>query len=425
METLRFLMVTTFYPPYHVGGDAVHVKYLAKALAEKGHEVHVEFVPAAYRLKRRGAPPPPSIGEDMIRLHPIPSPWGRMQPAAAYLLGRSRSITRFHNNLVEDIKPDVVHYHNISLLGMGVLRRPRSARTLYTAHDYWVRCPRSDLFKYGLYPCDTPTCVRCALVSRRPPQLWRYRRAWKGFRGVDCVIAPSKFMLRNVEQEFACPIVHIPNFTPDPNPEGRVWSPEGYYLYVGVHEPHKGIMEIASVADLRPRGLSFVFVGRGKCESLLRKLQRNGLTNIEVHGWVEPMQLAHLYRRARGLIIPSLWHENSPLVAIEAISWGTPLLVSRRGGLEELLRDGEAGLSFEPKPSEILSLIEHFEEEGLPQRLRAQARRAYEKCHRPSRYLDQYMVAIEEEEKESPQMVSQESLPRDGSNFAHTSMLWE
>ena len=46
METLRFLMVSTFYPPYHLGGDAVHVQYLAEALAERGHEVPVQFYPA-------------------------------------------------------------------------------------------------------------------------------------------------------------------------------------------------------------------------------------------------------------------------------------------------------------------------------------------------------------------------------------------
>ena len=39
METLRFLMVSTCYPPYHLGGDAVHVQYLAEALAEPGKAI--------------------------------------------------------------------------------------------------------------------------------------------------------------------------------------------------------------------------------------------------------------------------------------------------------------------------------------------------------------------------------------------------
>src|SRR5436309_5145452 len=156
METLRFLLATTFYPPYHLGGDAVHVRYLAEALAARGHEVHVEFSPAAYRLKRKDRPEPPK--ENGVRLHPIPSPFGRAQPLSAHQLGRSPGVSRFHARLLQDLRPDVVHLHNISLLGLGVLRHPSGTTVLYTAHDYWARCPRSDLLKYGRAPCERPAC---------------------------------------------------------------------------------------------------------------------------------------------------------------------------------------------------------------------------------------------------------------------------
>lgn len=36
---MRFCMVTTFYLPRHVGGDAVHVQSLARALVRAGHDV--------------------------------------------------------------------------------------------------------------------------------------------------------------------------------------------------------------------------------------------------------------------------------------------------------------------------------------------------------------------------------------------------
>ena len=51
METLKFVMTAAFYPPYHLGGDANHVRYLAEALSAQGHEVHVEYSPAALALK--------------------------------------------------------------------------------------------------------------------------------------------------------------------------------------------------------------------------------------------------------------------------------------------------------------------------------------------------------------------------------------
>ncbi|HYU07731.1 MAG TPA: glycosyltransferase, partial [Thermoplasmata archaeon] len=144
METLRFLMVTTFYPPYHLGGDAVHVQYLARALASKGHEVHVEFSPAAYGLKRPLKDAREDDHDDGVYVHAIPGEgWG--QPIAAHLLGRSGGVARYHAGLLDGLRPDVIHHHNVSLLGRDVFVRRANARSLYTAHDYWVRCPRSDL----------------------------------------------------------------------------------------------------------------------------------------------------------------------------------------------------------------------------------------------------------------------------------------
>src|SRR5207245_2083991 len=110
MESFRFLFATSFYPPYHLGGDAVHVQYLARALAARGHEVHVEFSPAAYRLKRKEEPRP-ARDEEGIQVHAIPSRFGRAQPMAAYLLGRSRGVARFHDRLLRETRPDVVHLH--------------------------------------------------------------------------------------------------------------------------------------------------------------------------------------------------------------------------------------------------------------------------------------------------------------------------
>ena len=61
MDSLKFLMTCSFYPPYHVGGDATHVEYLAKELAKRGHEVHVFHSLDAYKIKRGGKLPAKQI----------------------------------------------------------------------------------------------------------------------------------------------------------------------------------------------------------------------------------------------------------------------------------------------------------------------------------------------------------------------------
>lgn len=392
METLRFLMAASFYPPYHLGGDAVHVQYLAEALTARGHEVHVEFSPAAYRLKSDG--PEPLADEDRgVRLHPIPSPLGRAQPVAAYLLGASQAVSSFHESVVREVRPDVVHLHNISLLGRGLLRPHAGALTVYTAHDYWLRCPRNDLLKYGKRPCDAPSCVTCCLVSRRPPQMWRYTSGWHGPQGLDFAIAPSRFMARAIGTRLSCPVLFIPNFAPDPNSAGNLSEPQDYYLFVGALEPHKGVGELAAAAS-RLRRLRFKFVGRGSLAARLKELRNRDSPNIEIEGWKSHAQLGPLYKRAKALIIPSTCHENAPLAAVEALAWGTPLLVSRRGGLEELLQDGAVGRSFEPTGERLAEALQGFEAQDLAQRLRAPARSAYVRYHTPESYVDRYLDAL-------------------------------
>ena len=55
---MRFLMLTTFYPPWSFGGDAQVVHDLAHALAERGHDVTVAHSIASYRLLEGNGSPP-------------------------------------------------------------------------------------------------------------------------------------------------------------------------------------------------------------------------------------------------------------------------------------------------------------------------------------------------------------------------------
>ena len=65
---LKILFTSTFYPPFHLGGDAVHVKYLAEELVKRGNEVHVIHSLSAYLLKR-GALKNSQQEEPLTNLH--------------------------------------------------------------------------------------------------------------------------------------------------------------------------------------------------------------------------------------------------------------------------------------------------------------------------------------------------------------------
>ena len=54
MSALRFLMLTTFYPPYNFGGDGIGIQRLSRGLVKRGHHVTVVHDADAYNCCTRG-----------------------------------------------------------------------------------------------------------------------------------------------------------------------------------------------------------------------------------------------------------------------------------------------------------------------------------------------------------------------------------
>src|SRR5438128_11200722 len=102
METRKFVMTAAFYPPYHLGGGARHVRYLAEALAAQGHEVHVEYSPAALALKR-GRPDLDDAGDGGVVRHPIKAATGRLQPLSPRNSREPHTVRRRHRQLVDRV----------------------------------------------------------------------------------------------------------------------------------------------------------------------------------------------------------------------------------------------------------------------------------------------------------------------------------
>lgn len=65
---------------------------------------------------------------------------------------------------------------------------------------------------------------------------------------------------------------------------------------------------------------------------------------IQPVGWVQPDNIAALYQEMDVCVVPSLWDEPFGLVALEAMAAGKPLIVTDRGGLVDIVRDGVNGL---------------------------------------------------------------------------------
>ena len=60
------------------------------------------------------------------------------------------------------------------------------------------------------------------------------------------------------------------------------------------------------------------------------------------------------WRHSLAGIVPSIWPDPCPTVAMEAMAVGKPVIASRIGGLPEIVTDGETGILVEPGDSDAL-----------------------------------------------------------------------
>src|ERR1700677_77041 len=118
---LNFLHLTTFYPPYSFGGDAIQLYRLSHALADSGHHVDVVHCVDAYHLLHPAEPSMEFAEHPNVVRHALRSGYKGLSPLLTQQTGRlcfkGKGITE-----VLRLRPyDVIHFHNISLLGPEVL----------------------------------------------------------------------------------------------------------------------------------------------------------------------------------------------------------------------------------------------------------------------------------------------------------------
>jgi len=395
METFTFLMTSSFYPPYHIGGACVHVKYLSQELAKRGNEVHVMHSVDAYRLKRGGKiPTDPEAYNDGVHVHSIDSPIKTLDPLMVYTFGRSFQVQKRFSELVKEIHPNIVHHHNISLLGYNILEKRDNYLSLYTAHDYWLICPTSNLLKKEK-TCFDKGCFSCALRSKRPPQLWRSFTSLKtAIENIDLMIVPSDYVRRRLTQEIDVNTITLPNFVPLP-PENI--SPIGYsnyFLFVGRLEKDKGIINLLNLFEDLKNCLNskLIIVGKGSLENYVQDfVAKHSLQDYVLFlGSVDNKKLYSLYANALAVIIPSIWPENAPLVALEAISVGTPVIASNMGGLPEIVGKIDKRLIFNDF-KELGEILQNFSKKRYPS---SKIKEIFNQNFGPKKYVDNYLAIL-------------------------------
>ena len=394
-------MISTFYPPYNFGGDGIFVYRLCNELAQRGHKIDVVHCIDSFNLLGKNNSQGDYPNHQNITVYPLKSHVNFLSPFLTQQTSHSYFKRKKIKELILKNKYDVIHYHNMSLIGLETLTFGNAIK-FYTMHDHWLVCPMHILWKHNREVCTQRSCMSCQIFGKRPIQWWRYTHyRTRKLSHLDTLISPSLFTKRK-HHEFGInmPIEHLPYFLSKSVSHSSLPDETGFdyrkpfFLFVGRLEKIKGVQNLIPVfraynkCDLR-------VVGIGKYASTLKDLAQD-VPNIKFLGRVAYHELELLYRNAIALIVPSICYEVFAIILIEAFSQKTPVIVNNSGALPEIVQQSEGGFIYNTDQE----LIQCLEQLRLNQQLRNElgnkGYQAYQKYWTEEYHVPRYYQLIQE-----------------------------
>lgn len=359
---MRILMLAQFYPPA-IGGEERHVHNLSIELAARGHDVSVAT------LWHKGFP---QFEIDRgVRIHRIRGTMQRMRVLFsendhqyAPPFPDPESLWALRRIILQEC-PDIVHAHNWIVHSFIPLKAWSRAKLVVTLHDYSLVCVQKRLTYQGEI-CNGPTlmkCLKCATdfygTVKGPPTTLANRVWGKVERQmVDMFLPVSQAVVEGTRlAKYEVPYRIIPNFIPDnlsilcndTNPLLANLPKKDFLLFVGDLRRDKGVeVLLRAFAEMRSQ-VPLVLIGR-PANDLSRDFPPNALA---LQSWPHEAVMS-AWKRCIIALIPSIWHDPCPTVAMEAMSVGKPVIASRIGGLTDIVIDGETGFLVSPGDPQAL-----------------------------------------------------------------------
>jgi glycosyltransferase involved in cell wall biosynthesis len=307
--------------------------------------------------------------------------------------------------LLETIRPDVVHFHHFLFLGIDFLTLTRTVlpdcRIVFTFHEYLTMCDAHGhmVRRTDGSLCTQPSPVRChQCIPERTPDHFLMRKMWfmRHLSVVDRYACACRFQ---IEHHVAwgidrSRIFHVPtgqrNQAPvilPPAAEG----PKNRFGFFGQMIDAKGVHIILRAARiLRDQGFSdFTIELNGDnihCASPAIRQEIEGFLadeedrppaerNVFNNGSYQVDNIAARMLRIDWSLVPSIWWESFGLVITEAWMFKRPVICSNIGGMAERVGHDVNGLHFAVGDPRALAAAIHraSTEPGLWERLSAAA----------------------------------------------------
>jgi glycosyltransferase involved in cell wall biosynthesis len=386
---MRILYVSYMHPTVTPGGAQQVAHEMLMAARTRGHQA---FMIAALEAEqdreygKPGAPIVPMPGEDGQYFY---FPQGYNFVHASVSDWRS---LRFFRELVEMLRPDVIHFHHYHRVGVESIRAARlaapKARIALTLHEMLAICMadgqmvRKD--SRDLCRAATPIdCHRCFPDLRPEFFILRAARLKAALDECDAYFFPTEFLADRYKawglDPARCHVV--------PNGQMRLAPPDaaGYdrhsadinrFGFFGQFVDNKGIDVVLDALRLIARqnaapktGIEFVINGGNRHYATAEYIAKvdgqiaeiadlaDGAIRIREAGRYGRDELADRMAAIDWVIAPSTWWEVFGLVVSEAWVFGRPVIVSDIAGLGERVKNGVNGYTFPARNAAALAEI--------------------------------------------------------------------
>lgn len=346
---MRILLANKFYYPR--GGDCIYTIELERLLKDNGHEV------AVFSMQH-----PSNLASEYSNYFPSHVDFNRRNfKSLVNLLIRpfgSFEVRKCFIQLLNDFKPDIIHLNNIHSQLSPIIARlghQKNIPVVWTLHDYKLVCPAYLLMNESK-PCEacyekkwsvaSKKCIKHNLMASLVAYLEaRFWHPGKLTRIADLFISPSIFLkTKMIKGGFSENMIEvINNFVNSGIKYVDYGIKEEYYCYVGRLSPEKGIDLLLNAAtELKDYKLKII--GSGPLENTLASCGES--SNVEFLGYKTGNELKTIISGSKFIVVPSNWFENNPLIILESLCLGTPVLGSDIGGIPELIKPGFNGILF-------------------------------------------------------------------------------
>ena len=239
---------------------------------------------------------------------------------------------------------DVLHFHEpfVPFLSLFLLRESTSVNVA-TFHAYAGFSPSYEFGSRALQGYAGRLHGRIAVSAAARHFIDRY------FPG-DYKVIPNGVDVRRYAD--AVPLARWADGTPN-------------VLFVGRHEPRKGLLDLLKAHRiLRKTGSQhrLLIVGSGPQEREARRyVATRGLQGVEFLGRVSDAEKAQLFRTAAVYASPATGGESFGIVLLEAMAAGTPIVCSDIHGYKGVVRRGREALLVPPRePRELAVAIDRL-----------------------------------------------------------------